>query len=368
MISRNNPKIWLWLATVFGLAFLNKYSIVFFCIAFALALLVSKHRHLYNSKYFLIAIVIGLVIISPNLFWQYQNNWPVVEHMTELRETQLVHVRFLDFFKSQIFMNIQAIFLWFFALLGLLFYHKESQHRLFGVIYIFTIGLLIATNGKAYYTLGIYPMLFVFGAYFMEKYIKKYLYYVFGFLIVFMFISLFYSFSYDGIPFISYEKAVKKNAYRWEDGVNHDIPQDMADMTGWKEIGEEVRDIYLSLGKENKNNCDIYCYHYGQAGAVMFYGKEIGIPQPIAPTASFIFWAPDSLSKDYMIYVHSDLGNTVNPDSRLPELFEKVTLIKTIDNKYFREDGTKIYLCEFPNDYCKSYFKQMIKELKDKYR
>lgn len=368
MISRRNPKIWLWIAVVFGFAFLNKYSIVFFYTAFACALLLSKHRYLYRSRYFIMAIAIGLLIVSPNLIWQYENSWPVLQHMRELRETQLVHVRYSDFIKAQFLMNIQALLIWVFALILLLFYKKENKYRLFGLIYIFIILLLLAGSGKPYYSLGIYPILFAFGAYFIEKYVRKYSAYVVGFLVISMFLSLYGSLSFDGIPFITPDKVNNKGAFRWEDGVNHDIPQDMADMTGWKEIGEAVRDIYISLGKENRDNCDIYCYHYGQAGAVMFYGKEIGIPQPISPNGSFVFWAPDNLSKDYVIYVHSDLGNDVNPDTHLPQLFEKVTLIKTIENKYFRENGTKIYLCESPNDDAKTIYKNMMKELKNNYR
>ena len=368
MVSRSDPKIWLWIGVAFGFGFLNKYSIAFFYAAFGLSLLISNHRHLYRSKYFVWAMLIGLMIIAPNIFWQYQHKWPVMHHMAELRETQLVHVRYSDFIIAQFLMNIQALLIWLFALVVLLFYKKENQYRLFGFIYVFIIALLIAGSGKAYYTLGIYPMLFVFGAYFIEKYVKKYLIYVFSFLVLNMFISLYISLSFDGIPFTSFEKAVNKEAFRWEDGVNHDIPQDMADMTGWKEIGETVMEIYTNLGTENRDNCDIYCYHYGQAGAVMFYGKKIHIPQPISPNGSFIFWSPDSLSKEYMIYVHSDLGNDVDPETRLPELFDKVTLVKTIDNKYFRENGTRIYLCQTPNDYCKNYYKSMMKELKDRYR
>ncbi|WP_297704244.1 glycosyltransferase family 39 protein [uncultured Eudoraea sp.] len=368
MISRNNPKIWLWIAVVFGFAFLNKYSIVFFYAAFAFSLILSKYRYLYKSRYFIMALVIGLTIISPNLFWQYENSWPVLQHMTELRETQLIHVRTSDFIIAQFLMNIQALLIWILALIILLFYRKEKQYRLFGYIYIFLILLLLAGSGKPYYTLGIYPILFVFGSYFIEKYVKKYTSYVYSFLVISMFFSLYVSLSVDGIPFITPDKVNNKGAFRWEDGVDHDIPQDMADMTGWKEIGEVVKEIYISLGEENEDNCDIYCYHYGQAGAVMFYGKEIGIPQPISPNGSFVFWAPDSISKDYVIYIHSDLGNDINPDTRLPQLFEKVTLIKTIDNKYFRENGTKIYLCKSPNDKAKIFYKNMMKELKDNYR
>lgn len=368
MIRRRNPVIWIWIAIVFGFAFLNKYSIVFLYAAFAISMRVSKYRYLCKSKYFVIAMLVGFLIVLPNLIWQYQNNWPVLQHTSELRETQLVHVHLTDFITDQFLMNMQALFLWLPALLVLLFYKKESQYRLFGVIYILVIIMLMAGSGKSYYTLGIYPILFVFGAYFTEKYIRKYLAHVFGLLVIFMCVSLYVSLSFDGIPFITYEKAMKKEAFRWEDGVYHDIPQDMADMTGWKEIGQEVGNIYLNLERENRNNCDVFCYHYGQAGAVMFYNKNKNTPQPISFNGSFIFWAPDSLSKDYMIWVHSDKGNDIEPESLLPRLFEKVELKATIENKYFRENGTKIFLCEFPTEDYKENYKSSIKALKDRYR
>jgi len=368
MIKLNNPKIWIWIAVTFGFAFLNKYSIVFFYTAFAISLLISRYRYLYLSKYFLIALLTGLIIIFPNLVWQYQNNWPVLFHMAELRETQLVHVRLSDFIFGQFLMNLQALLLWLAALLVLLFYKKEKQYRLFGFIYIFLIILLIFGSGKTYYTLGIYPILFVFGAYFTEKYIRKYLIYIFSFLVIFMFVSLYLSIPYDGIPITTFEKAVNKDAYRWEDGVYHDIPQDMADMTGWKEIGENVRDIYLNLDQANSNNCDIFCDHYGQAGAVMFYGKEDSIPQPISFNGSFVLWAPDSLSKDFMIWVYYYKGDETKPDSLLLQYFTKVELKTIIDNKYFRENGTRIYLCESPTEDYKYLYKTRIKELKGRYR
>lgn len=97
MIRRRNPVIWIWIAIVFGFAFLNKYSIVFLYAAFAISMLVSKYRYLCKSKYFVIAMLVGFLIVLPNLIWQYQNNWPVLQHMSELRETQLVHVHLTDF-------------------------------------------------------------------------------------------------------------------------------------------------------------------------------------------------------------------------------------------------------------------------------
>ncbi|MCF8369608.1 MAG: glycosyltransferase family 39 protein [Bacteroidales bacterium] len=366
MIKRNDPKIWIWIALVFGVGFLNKYSIVFFYVAFAISLGISSHWKLYFSRYFLYALAVGLAIISPNLLWQYQHNFPVAMHMEELRETQLVHVNYADFIIDQFLMNMQALFIWLGALIILLFYKKEKQFRLFGWTYLLIIVLLLVGRGKSYYSLGIYPILFVFGAFFTEKYIKKYLPFVAGFFAISMLVSLYISLSFDGIPFTTFEKVQKKEAYRWEDGKYYDVPQDMSDMTGWKEIGETVAHVYSRLGDE-KDNCDIFCYHYGQAGAVMFYGKKAGVPQPLSFNGSFVFWAADSLAKDYMIWVHSDLGNTFDPDSLLSARFKEYRLEATIDNRFFRENGTKIYLCKYPNDAYKEYYSRVIGELKRQY-
>ncbi|MGB5388254.1 MAG: glycosyltransferase family 39 protein [Eudoraea sp.] len=368
LISIGDPKMWLWIGIVFGLGFLNKYSIVFLYTSFGLSMLFSRYRKLYLSHYFVYAILIALFIISPNLYWQYGNNWPVLQHMEELRRTQLVHVQPLGFIVEQLLMNAQALFLWIGALLILLFNKKERQYRIFAYVYLLVFVLLLAGSGKPYYTLGIYPILFVFGGYFTQKYIVRYLKPVFVTLVASMALGLYFSMPFDGIPFISFEKALNKGAFRWEDGEQHDLPQDMADMTGWKAIGEAVSAIYLDLGEENRDNCHIYCYHYGQAGAIMFYGKKHNISQPISPNASFVFWSPDNISKDYVIYVHSDLGNTVNPDSLLPTYFEEVELKKVINDPYFRENGTRIYLCHSPNEKVKKRYLDMMKSLKERYR
>jgi len=363
MIKRKNPKIWIWIGIAFGFAFLNKYSIVFLYTAFAISLLITKYRYLYKSKYFPIALAVGLAIILPNLIWQYQNNWPILTHMSELRETQLVNVRPTDFLIEQLIINIQSLFIWIGGLLVLLFHRKEKQYRLFGFIYLVIIILLMLGSGKSYYAMGIYPILFVFGGYFFEKYIRKYSIYVFSLLVLIMFITLYGLHPYFGI-LSTFEKSTHEGAFRWEDGVYHDIPQGMADMTGWKELGQKVNDIHLNMGQENRNNYDIYCDNYGQAGSIMFYGKKNNVPQPISFNGSFVFWAPDSLSKDFMIWVHSGL----EPEIDLSQSFKQVELKTTIDNEYFREDGTKIYLCESPTEDFKNWYKTRIKELKNKYR
>ena len=364
LIDTGKTRYWLYIAVVFGLGFMNKYSIVFLFTAFGLALLASRYRNLYRSSHFLWACLIAIIIIMPNIIWQYDNNWPVLYHMEELRRTQLIHISSLGFLKEQLLMNAHVLLLWIATLITLLFYNKESRYRIFGSVFLITVLLILSGSGKSYYTLGVYPMLFAFGAFFVEKYVQKYIRPLFVILVLFMGIGLYISLSFDGIPFLSFEKALNKGAFRWEDGQQYDLPQDMADMTGWREIGETVKELYLDLATSGMEKCEIFTNHYGQGGAVMFYGKAVNIPQPISATGSFIFWSPDQLTAEYVIYVHSDLGNSTEPDSLLPPMFDKVELKKTIDNPYFRENGTRIYLCQDPNDTARERYSQLIKELR----
>lgn len=365
LVKSQNPRTWLWLGLVFGLGFLNKYSIVFFYAAFGLALLISQHHHLIWSQWFLLAMALALAIITPNLIWQYNHNFPVMMHMEELRKTQLVHVNPTGFLLGQLMMNAHALLLWVGAVVVLLFSRKERAHRLFGWLFVIILLLLLAGSGKGYYTLGVYPILFAFGAYFVEKYFPRFKVAVAAVLVALMVAGLIISLSLDGIPLSTFEKTYNPGAFRWEDGRYYDIPQDMADMTGWREIGETVKEIYTGLGPENAGNCNILCDHYGQAGAVMFWGKDAGVPQPICFNASFVFWLPPDINKQYMIWV--DTGHDPDNEAQLDAFFEEWELVKTIDNRWFREKGTKIFLCKNPTPVVKSRYLDEMVAYRDKY-
>ena len=101
---------WLFIgAVIFGVGFLNKYNIVFLLIGLIPALLLTRQRKIFVQPKLYLAAVLGLVIILPNLFWQYNNHFPVFHHLKILAETQLVNVNRMDFLKISI-----TIFHWFY--------------------------------------------------------------------------------------------------------------------------------------------------------------------------------------------------------------------------------------------------------------
>jgi hypothetical protein len=52
----------------------------------------------------------------------------------------------------------------------------------------------------------------------------------------------------------------------------------------------------------------------------------------------------------------------------LNNFFEKYSVIGTINNKYFREDGLKVFLCENPNAQFQEVYRKKAKDEKKNYR
>jgi hypothetical protein len=366
MVNRNNPRLWMWIGLVFGLSFLNKYSIAFFGFALITALLISEHRKLLLSKYLLYGILIGFMVIIPNLIWQHHHNWPVIHHMILLKETQLVNVSVGGFLSDQIMSCIPAIFIWVPGLLILLFAGREKKYRLISYAFILVVSIILMARGKSYYTQGAYPMLLVAGGYVLEKYLRNKWVYLNYFILIFALGLSCFALPLE-LPVASFEK-LKKYCnpqtgipQRWEDGKIYPIPQDYADMTGWKELAGIVANAYSRLDDSGKKRCTIYAENYGQASAVLFYGHQYGLPDPISFNDNYLFWAPDSISDGPLIYINHEVGD-------IDELFDNSPEVGRVNNEYFREKGVMVLLCTHPKEHWKAFYAHKVDSLKSIYR
>ena len=362
LLKTTNPKFWLYIFLVWGIAFLNKYSIAFFIVAFLLAILLTSHRQLMKSKYFFIGGGIGLFIILPNLLWQVNHNWPLMHHMSELYETQFANVSVKGFLIGQLFMNFPALIVWITGLIVFLFFKAEKNYRAIGLGVLITVLIILFLHGKSYYTLGLYSILFALGGYAIERYFKPYLRYaVLAIMVLFCLPLIPISlpvYSFEKIE--NYTKPMAQFVNQWEDGKIHNIPQDYSDMTGWKELSTIVTNFYQSLPEEEQNNCAIYADNYGQAGAVYFYGGKKGLPAPISFNDNFLLWAPDQVEKEELIYINHELGD-------IKDLFQSYRLIGQVDDPYFRENGLQVYYCTNPNNNFKSFYANKVASLKKNY-
>jgi len=332
------------LAISLSLGFYGKYSIAFFAAALFIALLISAQRKILFQKRVYMALLLAVVIILPNIYWQYLHNWPLVHHMEELRETQLKYVNKMDFIKEQFLMTLPVLFVWIGGLIWLL---KNAAWRFLGYTYFFVILLLILGSGKSYYALGIYPMLFAAGAVAWQQWTVK-LKWLQPVLMIII-IGMTRLILPMALPIYEPTKlaAVYKKyniKHKWEDQQEHPLPQDFADMLGWKELTAKAASFFNSLPDSVKNNTNIYCGNYGQAGALQFYEKdELFKKKVMSFNGSFLLWIPGNIRFKNLLLISEQMpGN----DEELFQHFKRTTLVDSVTNTYSRQLGNKIIFYE----------------------
>ena len=138
-IKTDNRKWIFWTAIVFALGFLNKYNIIFLVLGLLPALAITKSRYFFLRKDIYLAIGLALLIISPNLIWQYNNGFPVFHHLQELSDSQLVNVQRTAFLKNQLLFFTGSLFVIVSALYALLFskYFRKFDFLFWSFIFTF---------------------------------------------------------------------------------------------------------------------------------------------------------------------------------------------------------------------------------------
>jgi len=344
IIKTEKNKYYYLLGATMGLAFLNKYSIMFYAAALIIGLLLTPQRHILFKKQTLYALGIAILIALPNIIWQWHYNWPVLTHMAELRETQLVHVKLSSFLSEQLLFHLFSSIVWMAGIYGVFRYIAYYRYRFIVFSCLATVIIIICLSGKAYYTIGAFYILFPFGAITIDKMIdKSWVKYT---IVAAIFIcSLpFAPLGTAIVPidqFQSYSDRLSAitgtdDYLYWEDGQKYDIPQDYADMHGWDELPGKVAKVYHALPENQKPKTMIYGYSYGHAGVLNFYKKEYDLPETYSGNGSYMWWADADAQFNQIIVVADEY---VEPWRD----FNTVTLMDSITHPYARDPGY-IYL------------------------
>jgi hypothetical protein len=233
------------------------------------------------------------------------------------------------------------------AFVAFFIYKPFRKYRIFGLSFLFTIGLFVYLKAKGYYAIGLYPIFLAFGAVYLEHLISgkrlKYLRPVILAIPILMFFPLLEIAFPNRTP-----QQIRQNAQqykdfgllRWEDGKDHDLPQDFADMLGWKELANKVDSAYAQIS--DPDHTLVYCDNYGQAGAINYYSKIKNIGA-VSLNADYINWF--SLDKEirHVIRVKEIFDNSKELIVSQP-YFENVSKFDEVTNEFAREKGTSIYL------------------------
>jgi hypothetical protein len=365
-VNTGKPLYIIFVGVIFGLGLLNKYMVVFLAAGLAIGVLPTQYRSLWLNKYTIYAMFIALLLFLPNFLWQSTHSFPVLTHMHELAETQLVNVKRANILIDQILMFATGSLIWIAGLIWLLLSEDAKKYRIFGYTYLIILFIFLLLRGKSYYMAGLYPFFFAAGGVYWEKVLKP----IWTRIVVAAVLTLLsLPLVPGGIPLMSAEKlanyfgnipskTVIEALLRWEDGKIHPLPQDFADMIGWDELGDIVINACDTI--QDKNRILIYAENYGQSGAIEHFGKPYGLPAVTSFSDSYVLWLPDSISSDWdlFFYVNNELGYDID------SLFTSVDSLGSITNPFAREYGTTVYLCRSPHPGFGQFLEERVREVR----
>lgn len=345
---KTSERRWLYYtALAFALGFLNKYNIVFLLIGILPALLLSEHRDVFRRKDLYLAALVGIALILPNVIWQIANDFPVIWHMQTLASQQLVNVNRADFLTEQIFFFTGSLLIILFGFVAPFVYTPLKPFRFLVYTFIITMGVFTYLRAKNYYAIGLYPVFIGMGAVYLESLLSKPAWKLARIPVLLLPILTFIPMYPLILPILSPSEILEKKEMfdkleltRWEDGQLYDLPQDFADMLGWKELASLVDSAYTMVDEPQFTL--VHCDNYGEAGAINFYGKPYH--QALTLSADYMNWYP----LDEFEFKNIILINTINDEdperSREKEFFEEVILIGEITHPNARERGTRVHL------------------------
>lgn len=330
------------LSVVTALGLYNKYTVVFLITGLIGGLMLTRQRTIFRAKWFYIAIAFCLLLFLPNIIWQIAHYFPVIYHMKALNNTQLVNITYSGFLLDQLKSGVIGI-LTLASFWALIFYKPFRVYRFIGLTFVAVLTLFTLSRAKSYYALGLYPVLFCMGSVYLEAVLNKWKSVAIPALIVLNILSFLLIARYI-MPFQSPEQIIanresyqKIGLLRWEDGRDHSLPQDFADMRGWREMAGKTLKAWQMVPVDEQKNTLIFCDNYGQTGALNYYNRK-KMPEAYSFNTDYIYWLPRLERIDNVLLVGK------RPDKEVIDMFREIKAVEVVLDEFAREKGTTVFL------------------------
>ncbi len=315
--ARDTRVAWFAFGVAIGLGLLCKFSILFLCISVLAAVLLTPMRRELLTPWPWIAVLIMLLLGSPSIVGQITLHFPVIAQMRDLNATQLEHVTAGEYIGTQA-LNIgpAGIIGAIVGAIAMLAWRPLKAFAAVSLSCILAFILLLVLHGKPYYIGPIYPALLAGGGVVLERAqfpgtprlgpIVRWG--IIGLMATYMVITLPLA-----LPILSVRASAEYGArfaggaaLRTDRGVIDKLPQDFADMLGWRAEASTLASVYHSLSPAEQRETVIMTGNYGQAGAAEFYAREFDLPPVISPAGSFWFFGPGGRAGNVVITLGID--------------------------------------------------------------
>lgn len=343
-VHTGDARCWLWIGILTGIGLEMKYTMALFALGLIVGLALTPHRRVFRSLWFWMGVLAAFLIFLPHLVWLIHNHFPFLEYERNVRMTPRdVRRSPIPFLLDQVsILDPLSAPLWIGGLLWLLFARAGSRYRILAWTFLVVLGVLLLTQGKNYYVVPVYPMIFAAGGVAFAQWLRSA--WAHGAYMVLLAVSgiVLAPLVLPLLPiekFVSYQAALHIPISRAENQRTGELPQYFADEFGWEDMVRKTAAVYWSLSPEERARTAIFANDWGEAAAVDFFGPRYGLPPAISKHNSYWFWGPRNYDGSSMIILGSDgRGDR--------EHFRRVTAAGVVDNPWSRQDEHfTIWLC-----------------------
>lgn len=332
-IDRREVYSWLLLGLIFGATLLNKLSGAWVIGGLFVGLALTDSRRWLRRPEPWIALVTGLLILLPHLFWQIAHEWPTIEFIRNATREKMLGTSPAGFVADQILgMNPASLPLWAGALVFAFASPLGRRGRIFAWLYLSVAALLlVSASSRSYYLAAAYPPLLALGGVAWEHWSdrRRWLRPLLVAPLVFVGVIL-TPLALPLLPvdtFIRYQAALGLAPRTEERQQLGALPQYYADMFGWEELTALVARAYATLPPEEQAHCRIFAQNYGQAAAIDHFGSRLGLPAALCGHNSYALWSAADADWSILILIGGSREEYL-------KIFESVTVVGRTEAKY----------------------------------
>jgi hypothetical protein len=344
VIREGDERWWLAIGVVAGLALLSKYMIAFWLLALAVGLLATPARRCLAHPKLYLGAAIAMLIVLPNVLWQYTHDWPFLEIARVAATRKNVALSPLDFMLDEIqFLNAVTAPVWLVGLGALAFSRRFADLRGFAVSFVVLMVVMVTIHAKPYYPVGAYPLLFAAGAVAIEAWFVSTMIRTATITIVALVGMIAAPLTLPVLPIESllrYQAMIRQTPKPMDNSPVGKLSQYYADMFGWPELAAQVGRIYQTLPPEEQARAVFLGTNYGEAAAIDVFGNPWHLPAAISGHNNYFLWGPRGHDGSVVIRLGGEREN-------LLKAYATVQAAGVFENPWAMpsETGRTIWIC-----------------------
>lgn len=294
---RDGGATWLLVGLAAGIGLQNKVLPAFLVGALLIGVLVAGPREVLRTPWPWLAGLLALLIWTPFLVWEARHGWPMLQLSSAIAggssgtsASRWILVPYQLVIVSPLLVPIWGTGLWRLARDPAL-----RRWRAFAVAWVLLLVLFVATGGKPYYMVGLYPLLLAAGAGPVVDWAARGAQRVRRGVLVaavalaaavsaLLFLPLVPATALPGSPIAA-------------------INYDAGEQIGWPGVAATIARAADTLPPAERASTIVLTANYGEAGAVDHYGPALGLPPAYSGHNSYGEWGPPPASATTAIVV-----------------------------------------------------------------